>query len=163
MLAGLVLRLPSEAEWEYAARGGTTTAYAFDGGEAGACAYGNIGDRRARAAVPAWRTADCDDGVGFGTAKVGSYRPNAFGLHDMIGNVWEWVADCYGPSHDGAPLDGSASGDGGECGAVLDRGGGFSSLGAGHLRSANRSKAPSPDQPAYTLGFRVARDLPPRR
>jgi len=159
MRTGQPYRLPSEAEWEYAARGGVSAAYAFEGGETNACAYGNIGDRRAKAAVPAWRTADCDDGIGFGTARVGSYRPNAYGLYDTTGNVWEWVADCYRPNFDGAPVDGSAWGNGGECNAVLDRGGGFSSLGVGHLRAANRSKAPSPDQPVYTLGFRIARDL----
>jgi len=156
---GKPYRLPSEAEWEYAARGGTSTAHAFSGGEAGACLYANIGDRRAEAAMPAWRTADCDDGVGFGTAKVGSYRANGYGLYDTIGNVWEWVADCYRPNHEGAPSDGSAFGNGGECGNVLDRGGGFSSLLPGNLRPANRSKAPSPDLGVYTLGFRVARDL----
>ena len=156
---GKPYRLPSEAEWEYAARGGTSTAYAFSGGEAGACVHANIGDRRAQAAVSAWRTADCDDGVGFGTAQVGSYRPNGYGLYDTIGNVWEWVADCYRPNYEGAPSDGSAWGNGGECGSVLDRGGGFSSLLPGNLRPANRSKAPSPDIGVYTLGFRVARSL----
>jgi formylglycine-generating enzyme required for sulfatase activity len=152
-------RLPSEAEWEYATRGGVQAAYAFPGGEAGACAYANVGDRSAKAAVPAWRTADCDDGFGFGTAPVGSFRPNGFGLHDTIGNVWEWMADCFRPSFDSAPADGSTWGNGGDCGSVVDRGGGFSSLIAGNLRPANRSRAPSPDNPAYSLGFRVARDL----
>jgi formylglycine-generating enzyme required for sulfatase activity len=156
---GQPYRLPSEAEWEYAARGGTTSAHAFGGTEADACAYGNIGDRSARQAVPGWRTADCDDGVGLGTAPVGRYRPNGFGLFDTVGNVWEWVADCYRPGYDGAPTDGSAWGDAGECNAALDRGGGFSALFPGHLRAANRSRAPSPDNPAYSLGFRVALDL----
>lgn len=156
---GKAYRLPSEAEWEYAARGGTSTAFAFSGGEAGACQYANIGDRRAEAAMSVWRTADCDDGVGFGTAKVGSYLPNGYGLHDTIGNVWEWVADCYRSNYDGAPTDGTAWGNGGECGSVLDRGGGFSSLLPGNLRPANRSKSPSPDLGVYTLGFRVARDM----
>jgi formylglycine-generating enzyme required for sulfatase activity len=152
-------RLPSEAEWEYAARGGTQGPYAFPGGENDACAYANVGDISARAVVPKWRTADCNDGVGFGTAKVGSYKPNGYGLYDMIGNVWEWMADCYRPDFTDAPTDGSAWGDGGACGVVVDRGGGFSSLIPGNLRPANRSRAPSPDNAAYSLGFRVARDL----
>ncbi len=156
---GQPYRLPSNAEWEYATRGGTQGAYAFPGGEAGACAYGNVGDRSAKAAVPSWRTADCDDGVGFGTAPVGSYAPNAFGLHDTIGNVWEWMADCYHASYQGTPTDGAAWGAAGDCGEAFDRGGGFTSLFPGHLRSANRSKAPSPDTAAYSLGFRLARDL----
>ncbi|MBM3515598.1 MAG: formylglycine-generating enzyme family protein [Alphaproteobacteria bacterium] len=158
---GLNYRLPSEAEWEYAARGGTQSPYAFPGGEESACAHGNIGDETAKPAVPKWRTAACTDGVGFGTAAVGSYRANAYGLHDMIGNVWEWMADCYRPDLTGAPHDGSAWGSGGECGTVVDRGGGFSSLIPGNLRPANRSRAPSPDNAAYSLGFRVVRDLTP--
>jgi formylglycine-generating enzyme required for sulfatase activity len=158
---GKPYRLPSEAEWEYAARGGTQSDYSFPGGENAACAYGNVADRRAKAAMPNWRTADCDDGVGFGTAAVGSYRANGFGLYDTVGNVWEWVADCYRASFEGAPVDGTAWGDAGVCGAALDRGGGWTNLQPGHLRAANRSRAPSPDNPAASLGFRLARDLAP--
>jgi formylglycine-generating enzyme required for sulfatase activity len=156
---GKPYRLPAETEWEYAVRGGAEGAYAFPGGEAGACAYANVGDMSAAKSNGKWRTAPCDDGVGFGTARVGSYRANGFGLHDTIGNVWEWMADCYHPTFEGAPSDGSAWGVGGDCGTVLDRGGGFSSLIPGNLRIANRSRAPSPDNPAYSLGFRIARSL----
>lgn len=158
---GKPYRLPSEAEWEYAARGGTQSAYAFPGGEDAACEYGNVADQSAKAAMPNWRTANCNDGVGFGTAKVGSYKPNGFGLYDTMGNVWEWVEDCYRASFEGAPMDGSAWGNAGECGASLDRGGGWTNLMPGHVRVANRSRAPSPDNPAASLGFRVARDLSP--
>ena len=154
-------RLPSNAEWEYAARGGTLSAYAFPGGEGEACAYGNIGDETAKRDVPAWRTASCSDGVGLGTIKVGSYRPNGYGLYDTVGNVWEWIADCYHPTYEGAPNDGSAWGLASDCGVAFDRGGGFSNLIQGHLRAANRSRAPSPDNTAYSLGFRVARELMP--
>lgn len=156
---GQPYRLPSEAEWEYAARGGTQSNYTFPGGENAACEYGNVADRSAKAVMPNWRTADCDDGVGFGTAKVGSYKPNGYGLYDTVGNVWEWVADCYRPNFEGAPTDGSAWGNAGTCGAALDRGGGWTNLMPGHLRAANRSRAPSPDNPAASLGFRVARGL----
>jgi formylglycine-generating enzyme required for sulfatase activity len=152
-------RLPSNAEWEYAARGNTQSADAFPGGEDDACAYANIADLTAKKAVPAWRAANCDDGVGLGTAKVGSYKPNGYGVYDTVGNVWEWIADCYHPTYDGAPTDGSAWGSAAECGVAFDRGGGFSNLIQGHLRAANRSRAPSPDNPAYSLGFRVARDV----
>ncbi len=158
---GLPYRLPSEAEWEYAARGGTQTAYAFPGSAAEACNYGNVSDRRAREEVPQWNQVDCDDGVGLGTAAVGSYRANGYGLHDTMGNVWEWVADCYHDNYAGAPRDGSAWKQAGTCGTALDRGGGFSNVFPGHLRAANRSRAPSPDVAVYSLGFRVARDLKP--
>ncbi len=154
-------RLPSNAEWEYAARGGTQSAYAFPGGEDDACEFANIADDSAKREVAQWRTANCNDGVGLGTAKVGSYKPNGFGIYDTVGNVWEWIADCYHPTYDGAPTDGRAWGQATDCGTAFDRGGGFSNLIAGHLRAANRSRAPSPDNPAYSLGFRVARDLTP--
>jgi formylglycine-generating enzyme required for sulfatase activity len=158
---GHTYRLPAEAEWEYAARSGTQTAYSFTGDEDNACAYANVSDISAKAAVPAWNAVNCDDGIGFGTAPVGSYLPNGFGLHDTIGNVWEWQADCYRDSFEGAPTDGSAWGNGGLCNAVLDRGGGFSNIFPGHLRTANRSKAPSPDVAVYSLGFRLVRELDP--
>lgn len=158
---GDTYRLPSEAEWEYATRGGTQSAYPFPGDQDNACAYANVSDISAKKDVPQWNAVNCDDGVGLGTAPVGSYLPNGYGLHDTIGNVWEWQADCYHDNFTGAPTDGSAWGSGGPCGSVLDRGGGFSNVFPGHLRSANRSKAPSPHVAVYSLGFRVVRDLPP--
>ncbi len=156
---GHAYRLPAEAKWEYATRGGTQTAYAFPGDESNACAYGNVSDASAQRDVPQWNAVDCDDGVGFGAAPVGSYLPNGYGLYDTMGNVWEWMADCYRPSFDGAPVDGSAWGRGGTCGVVLDRGGGFSNVFPGHLRAANRSRGPSPDVAVYSLGFRLERTL----
>ncbi len=158
---GHTYRLPAEAEWEYAVRGGTQTDYSFPGDEDNACTYANVSDLSAKADVPAWNAVNCDDGVGFGTAPVGSYLPNGFGLYDTIGNVWEWQADCYRDSFEGAPTDGAAWGNGGLCNAVLDRGGGFSNIFPGHLRAANRSKAPSPHIAVYSLGFRLVRELDP--
>ncbi len=158
---GHTYRLPAEAEWEYAIRGGTQAAYSFPGGADNACEYANVSDRSAKAEVPQWNAVNCDDGVGFGTAPVGSYRPNGFGLYDTIGNVWEWMADCYRDSFVDAPTDGSAWGHGGTCNAVLDRGGGFSNIFPGHLRAANRSKAPSPHIAVYSLGFRLVREIEP--
>ena len=92
-MTGKPYRLLSEAEWEYAARAGTQTAYSW-------------GDKIGKG------NANCN-GCGsqwdnMQPAPVGSFAPNAFGLNDMHGNVWEWVEDCYHDNYDGAPTDGSA-------------------------------------------------------
>lgn len=89
---GRSYRLPTEAEWERAARGGTTGRWWFGEDPGG---HANIGDRSLAAAVPAMdRGAAFDDGHAF-TAPVGSFPPNPYGLHDMHGNVWEWCADLH--------------------------------------------------------------------
>jgi formylglycine-generating enzyme required for sulfatase activity len=161
---GLPYRLPSEAEWEYAARAGTTTARHWGDGRAEACDYANVYDRGAVRALdtPAAQSdADhffpCDDGHIF-TAPVGTYRANRFGLHDMIGNVWEWVADCFHDTYEGAPADGSAWMTG-PCRYRGDRGAGWN-FKPRTARSAFRGR-PDPDRRDTDLGFRVARDLPP--
>ena len=140
---GEVYRLLSESEWEYVARAGTQTTYS----------WGNdIGSNR----------ANCD-GCGSQwddrqTAPVGSFQANAYGVHDMHGNVWEWVEDCRNGSYAGAPSDGSAwrSGD---CSRRVLRGGSWSFTPRG-LRSALRNRFSSGSRGNY-LGFRVARTLTP--
>ena len=141
--------LPSEAQWEYAARAGTTTKYTW-GDE--------IGVNR----------ANCDRDCGEdsrGAAPVGSFAPNAFGLHDMHGNVWEWVADTWKPNYEAAPSDGSArSMDTTDImrGVVerrVLRGGSFATR-SWSLRSANRIQR-TWDQSGADIGFRVARRLKP--
>jgi formylglycine-generating enzyme required for sulfatase activity len=125
-------RLPSEAEWEYAARAGTTTAYFwgdhFDGGRAN---------------------------NGSSTVPVGRYPANAFGLHDMQGNVREWVQDVWHDYYLGAPSDGSAWMSGGDQSRRVLRGGSWSNS-SQDLRSAFRSWG-APDNRSFYLGFRIAR------
>jgi sulfatase modifying factor 1 len=107
---GRAYRLLTEAEWEYVARAGTTTTrYWGDAGDM-SCGYANSADLTTRAQVrgaSSWDTVDCSDRYAY-TAPVGSYRANAFGLHDMLGNVWEWTQDCWNENYSGAPTDGSA-------------------------------------------------------
>ena len=133
-------RLPSEAEWEYAARGGSTTAYWW-GQE--------IGAERAQC-------AECGDRDPGKTQPVGSFRPNAFGLYDTAGNAAEWVEDCWNPSYRGAPGDGSAW-TSGDCSLRVLRGGSFSDK-AIAVRSSARFRYDE-DIRYYANGFRVARDL----
>jgi len=106
-------RLPSEAEWEYAARAGTTTArfWGDDRDRTAACGYANVADETLRKKDQAQPDKDwyfaCDDGYA-NTSPVGRFKPNGFGLYDMLGNVWQWTADCYNNGYSGAPSDGAA-------------------------------------------------------
>jgi formylglycine-generating enzyme required for sulfatase activity len=107
---GKPYRFLTEAEWEYAARAGTTTRYSFGDDEKDICTYANAPDQVAKDSVQgsAWKYTECTDGYGVQTSPVGSFAPNAFGLHDMHGNVWEWTQDCYQDGFTNAPTDGSA-------------------------------------------------------
>ena len=98
-------RLPTEAEWEYAARAGSERKFHFGDDLSQLCRYAN---HREGDSGDDWGNKACSDGVGKGTATAGSYLPNAFGLYDMLGNVQEWVQDCWNGSYRGAPADGSA-------------------------------------------------------
>ena len=134
-------RLPSEAEWEYAARAGSTTLFSWGD---------DIGHNRANC-------EDCgsqwDD---VQTAPVGSFPANAWGLHDMHGNVWEWVEDCWNDNYLEAPIDGSAWEEG-RCDRRVHRGGSFMATAIRWMRSARRVWNTDGARNNNT-GFRVARD-----
>ncbi len=154
---GKPYRLPSEAEWEYAARAGTTTPRYWGDDEQGACGHANGAYLTAQRQVPAaseWVVARCDDRAAY-TAPVGNYRANAFGLHDMLGNVEEWTQDCWNGNYRGAPADGSAWVTG-DCALRAVRGGSWIDAPVG-LRAAYRVGSPTVIR-VYRRGFRVARD-----
>lgn len=108
-------RLLSESESEYTARSGSPAKYSFGDSEGALCDYSNEADLTEEAEASNWTTSDCSDGYGKKTARVGSYKANTFGVHDTVGNLWEWVEDCRHDSYSGAPSDGSAWTSGGEC------------------------------------------------
>lgn len=132
---GMRYRMLSEAEWEYAARAGTTTPFAT--GRSISRAQANFASNE-------------------GTRPVGSYSANAFGLHDMHGNVWEWTQDCWNPSYEGAPSDGSAW-TSGDCNQRVARGGSWANA-AEFSRSTFRFRGQTALR-GNVKGFRVARIL----
>jgi sulfatase modifying factor 1 len=87
-------RLPTEAEWEYATRAGTTTSRFWGNDPKETCRYANVGDLTGKREWSYWKVHDCDDGYEV-TAPVGSFAANPFGLYDMLGNVFEWLEDVY--------------------------------------------------------------------
>ncbi len=145
--------LLSESEWEYAARAGATSPYAWGESSDDACAHANIADATLRERHARWNTHACRDGAPF-TATRGSYRMNAFGLYDLSGNVIEWVEDCRSDTLSSAPVDGSAY-EANNCTERQVRGGGWN-LTRERLRTSERSM--SQDAGRYSSqGFRVAR------
>ena len=145
-------RLPSEAEWEYAVRAGSSTKYHFGNDESQLCRYANHADNGTDFG---WKKETCSDGVGERTAEVGRYQPNSFGLYDMHGNVWEWVQDCWNDSYAGAPSDGRAW-TSGDCSRRVVRGGSWD-IGPWNLRSASRFWYSRSSRFDYQ-GFRLVQD-----
>ncbi len=152
---GQPYRLLSEAEWEYAARAGTTTAFYWGNLVHRACRYGNVKDQSWAVAheIPAI-TFRCKDGYAE-VAPVGQFVPNAFGLYDMSGNLWEWTADCWNRDYTGAPVDGSAW-TSGDCDSHVLRGGAWGGE-PRDVRSAVRNHLGG--YRVYS-GIRVAKTLP---
>lgn len=109
-------------EWEYVARAGTKEARPFGQGDEALCKHANVHDRASyEAADFDWLAAECDDGHVW-TAPVGSYPANAFGVFDLLGNVAEWVEDCWNPNYVGAPRNARARVTG-DCTRHVSRGG----------------------------------------
>jgi formylglycine-generating enzyme required for sulfatase activity len=152
-VTGKTYRLLSEAEYEYATRAGTTTAYP----------WGDVIDVNGQAMA---NCAGCGGQYNAKTVPVGSFAPNGFGLYDMVGNVYEWVEDCFHDNYNGAPKDGSAwtkgwLPPGSTTGAVcfrVARGAYFNSV-PDDLRSAHRSAPGDSSYRDIRMGFRVARTL----
>ena len=152
---GKEYRLLSEAEWEYVARAGTQTARYWGESAEDQCRHGNGADSASGDFGSG--KAQCDDGYSR-TAPAGSFVENAFGLHDMLGNVWEWVEDCWNDSYAGAPA-GRRAWESGNCSRRVLRGGSWFSI-PNFLRSASRLGFETGNR-SYNFGFRVARTLAP--
>lgn len=149
-------RLPTEAEWEYAARAGSTTRRHWGDSADEGCAYANVADQALKRVLGTEPAVRCDDGF-VHTAPVGSLRPNAWGLHDMLGNAWEWTEDCWQEGYSSAPADGTArDGSAEECVRRVNRGAGWNSN-PRNVRTSNRGNYAGVYR-YNIIGFRVVLD-----
>ena len=122
---------------------------------AAACKSANVADTAAAERYPGWTVQPCSDGF-VHSAPVGSFTANAFGLKDTLGNVFEWVEDCWFDDYSGAPVDGSARTDG-ACKERELRGGSWFTT-PEHLRAQYRNRF-APDYRSSSIGFRLVRDI----
>ena len=150
---GEVYRLLSESEWEYVARAGTGTSRYWGESESGQCRNANGADLQVKRRNRGSTVVDCDDGY-YRTSPVGEFSANPWKLHDVLGNVWEWVEDCV-DSYPRVPRDEQS----GNCDMRVFRGGSSNSA-PRYLRSANRGWNTSGVR-MDDVGFRIARTLTP--
>ncbi len=149
--SGRSYRLPTEAEWEYASRGGASSRNFWGNDPDEACRFANVADQNALAQWPEWVVTNCADGYRV-AAPVGTFLPNGYGLHDMLGNAWEWTSDWYDAEYyfkspkenPGGPLAGSLR---------VPRGGGWGNA-AECVRAADRNGF-APEFRVLFLGFRL--------
>jgi formylglycine-generating enzyme required for sulfatase activity len=162
---GQAYRLLSEAQWEYVARAGSTTSRPWGDDPDQSCRYANLADetfvrevpRNGKRWYPGWHK--CRDGYAY-TAPVGRFAANAFKVHDMLGNAWEWVEDCWNPGFSAMSPNGAPATTG-NCTQRVYRGGAWRSY-PSLARSARRSKMDRDHRHAL-VGFRVAREIAPAR
>jgi formylglycine-generating enzyme required for sulfatase activity len=157
---GKSYRVPSEAEWEYAARGGTSTARPWGDSVTPICGKAQIMTSGTWAAInnsDSWTDELLCSSTKTWTVPVASYDPNPWGVYDMLGNVWEWVADCVAPDHSTLPADGTVQ-KGGDCANRVTKGGSFHSR-IWLARPATRGGGQEGKNRPLASGIRVVRDL----
>lgn len=154
--SGIPYRLPSASEWEYAASAVHTIKANENYSSSSICTIANVADESASERFPAWKSSDCNDGVVF-TAPVSSFDVNEFGLYDTLGNVFEWVLDCWNASYNDAPTDGTAWLRG-DCSERELRGGSWFTQ-PDLVYFAFRNRLPSNTRTS-SVGFRVVREVP---
>ncbi len=155
---GRTYRVPSSVEFEYASRAGSSNPWFWGTDSEQACEYANVGDRSFARQYPTRPSFPCEDGYVY-TASVATFKPNDYGLYDMVGNAWEWTNDCYHVDLTDAPTDGTSweNENAGDCSFRTPKGGSWIS-GIAWSRAAVRSRDGA-HYKSFMLGFRVAAQI----
>ncbi len=153
--SGHAYRLPSASEWEFAARSGSSEPAPWGRDSRMACTFANVADQNGSLLYPGWQTFDCSDGY-VATAPVGSFRANAFGLNDMLGNVFEWVRDCWADDYSHAQANGTAAVQA-DCRVREARGGSWFTQ-PEYVRASYRNRFDAGLR-SSALGFRLVREM----